>query len=386
MIINKKLNYHITIVIMTICTITGCIEPFEPNINEFNALLVVEGYLNTEKASGKVILSTNYPYNEKEGNDIKDAIVILFDDLGNYYNFNYSEQTNYTIEDTTFNAEIGRSYKIHIELSNGDICESSFTKIMPPVEFDTMHFNYVDTNSHHNGGLQFYIDLNNQSSVSDYFAWDYTETWEFRVPLETFTNRYPRTCYRHHESNEIIFKSTIEFSDKQIKSLPLFLLHSPTEKFEIKYSLIVNQHTITKEDYQFYKELKETHEENGTIYDKTPNALIGNLAYTNNKKTHVLGNFRVSSISSKRISLTKMDLPDGIIHKDEFAGCRRPQKYIYPDQSGQINSIIDKGGVVYDVIPNPGKTTSTYYITGSMTCCDCSTTGTIIKPKFWDNE
>ncbi len=388
----KNQTKHIIFSIAQICIYlsaiiyNSCIEPFEPEIDKFNEILVIEGYLTTEKASGKVIISKNYSYNDSETDKIDDAIVFLVDDLGNYFEFNYSKSSNYTIKDTTFAAEIGRSYKIHIELNNGEICESTFSEVIKPVEFDTLHYAYTQTGDMYSGGLQFYVDLKNNSSEADYFYWDYVETWEFKVPLQSKTDQFHRTCYRYKTSNEFNIKSTYEFSNKDIKSIPLFFISSPTEKFGRKYSVIVNQHTISKNDYQFYKKLKESHEESGTLYDKTPNALIGNITYLHDDELPILGNFRVSSLSSKRIFLNTTDLPRGMELEDEFNNCA-DAAFKYPDYEDIIETYLGKmGWVIMEIIPDAGLWSSTYVLATSAECFDCTITGTEVKPKFWDNE
>lgn len=361
---------------------TKCTERFEPVIDKYTELLVIDGFISTEKNTGVVTISHTYPYNEEKKNNIDDAEVFLICNDGSSYEFYYSEFGYYKIKDTSLQIEVGKKYKIHIVLNNDKVCESTFSEVLPNVEIDSINYLYEDGDVYNKGGLKFFLNSKNPDNKANYFYWRYWETWEFRVPVET--RPYSRVCYRHNISNNFHVESKKEFSDKSINNLHLLTIENPTKKFNRKYSLEVSQHIISQEDYIFYKNLKEMNEESGTLFDKTPYSLTGNMVYITDEDDPILGNFTVSSVSSKRIFLEQKDLPKGVEFEAEFENCY--SSYLnYPSQLGTIRNLLNKQGwVIIEIIPTAEPEEFIYHMSNSSLCFDCTTTGTNVVPDFWE--
>ena len=128
---------------------TACVTPFEPEIDKYEDLLVVDGAISNIQGSGYVRLSKTSTYNNREKKPVNAARITLIDDIDNQIQFLNPQPGFYILPDPEFTGQIGRSYKIHIETAGGLICESSFEELKKITQFPfvwkTAQFGYDGT-------------------------------------------------------------------------------------------------------------------------------------------------------------------------------------------------------------------------------------------------
>jgi hypothetical protein len=164
-----------------------------------------------------------------------------------------------------------------------------------------------------------------------------------------------------------------------IKRLPVHFVSTKSSRLSRRYSILVKQYSLSREAYVFWEQLKNSNEPLGTLFDKQPAQLISNIYNQNDPSKLVLGFFEASSVSTKRIFLTRRDIPVGIPIVSEFAFCEYSYMIIpYRD----IIKYANQGYcMVNDDISETGM--MGLGVVESFICCDCTFSGTNIKPDYW---
>ena len=173
-------------------------------------------------------------------------------------------------------------------------------------------------------------------------------------------------CWVTESSSSILITSTVNAPDNEIKSFILQSIGPPDDRLNIKYSILVNQYVIDRNLYNFFKRIRESNEETGGIYEKTPAKIIGNIQCCNGEK-EALGYFMVSVEKTKRIYITPAE--HSVAKGSAYGNCG------WTSSPPRYHSFILYGTY------NNGTTnvwSNNYY------CIDCRVRGTNIKPDFWE--
>lgn len=382
MIHTNKIGLFLGLSALVVILVT-CVEPFDPEISEYESALVVEGTLTNIPGSCRVILSRSYPYNDNSYQRVSEASVKLIDDLGNETDFKYYQNGIYKIDDETFAGEIGRKYKIYVTTNRGEECESLFEELKNPVPIDSLYFKFVDRPHYSDQGVQIYLDMHDPENQTFYYSWDYVETWEFAVPYTSPHIENSQTCYRNYAPYTFNIATTIENTSDALTQYPLTFVNNSTNRLSIKYSLLVRQYTLSDRTYNFRKALKEVNEEGGSLFDKVPETSLGNIINLTDSDLPVLGNFQVSGVSEKRMFIRKTDLPDFWV-PTEFEYCMHD--IINTTQKALIDSLLLDGWSIIDTLPASEYQPSQYEMAFNYDCFDCKTNGSNERPSFWNQE
>ena len=363
----------------------SCVEPFNPLINKYENLLVVDGAISNIPGSVYVILSKTSPYNDEKKIPVNAARITLYDDLDNKFSFLNSSNGKYTLDDPNFAGQIGRSYKIHIETGDGTICESFFESLNDPIPLDSVKYVFKAGPNDKERGLKIEVDVKNINSLNAYFYWEYTETWEYEVPFISSFKPNSTICYKNFTPPVFIINSTQNLSQKQLLDYPIYFIDNTTNRLYKKYSVLVTQHTLTEQAYTFYHDLKEINEQRGGLFDKSPVTLIGNMRNLTKPEQPVLGNFQVSGAAIKRIFIRNKDISSLLNVPSGYENCRIEFGGESTDAK-KLDSLMRAGWVPFDRSFNPAANDTIISLTNYRGCCDCTTNGTNIKPEYWDNE
>ncbi len=360
-----------------------CVEPFDPNITEYESALVVEGIITNMPGSCEVILSRSYPYNDNSYQRVSVATVKLIDDLGNEHELKYYQNGRYKIEDENFAGQIGRKYKIHVNTNQGEECESLFEELKIPIPIDSVYYKFEDRPHYSDKGVQIYLNTHDPENNTFYYSWEYTETWEFMVPFTSPHLDDKQICYRSNSPYTFNIATTIENKSDVLTQYPLCFVNNSSNRLSIKYSILIRQYTLSERTFHFRKALKEVNEEGGSLFDKVPETSLGNIVNLNDSELPVLGNFQVSSVSDKRLFIHKTDLPK-IYVPTEFEYCE--DRMINSTQKALIDSLLLDGWAIVDTLPATETQPSQYYMGFNYDCFDCTTNGTNKRPSYWDQE
>jgi hypothetical protein len=362
--------------------LAGCITQFVPETTETQELLVVEGLITDQKEVNIVKLSKSLPLVRKpDAVPLSGCSVWITDDLGISYPLHETVQGTYVTDTSNFRGQSGRKYKLHINTGYSFRSGLSFEsypvemKPVPPIDsvyYEKRIFKAADKYSTDIEECQVYIDTHDPDNSCKYYRWDYSETWEFRLPFPAPVNK---VCWITDNSRNIHIKSTSSLSQYVIIHYPLEYISHETDRLKVKYSVLVNQYSLSEDEFEYWEKLKSVTQDVGGLYDVIPAEIPNNIYCIENPSQRVLGYFSVSAKSSERIFI-----------KENFKGVINLYKECIDDTIPAYNPLIPNLGISvwileshYDSPMDPPFTTITY----TKGCADCTVRGSTIRPDFW---
>lgn len=280
--------------------INGCIVQFIPEINEDQDLLVVEGLLTDQFRRNTVKLSRSVAVGHKNKPiPVKNASISITDDLGNRFPMVQTTPGTYVTDSLTFRGVIGRKYTLHI-LSFGLNYESTPMEMRPVPQIDSVYYEKMlkgDNSTRLSFGCQVYLNTHDASNICKYYRWEFVETWKIVIPYMVEN----RTCWISANSNKIYLKNTSVLSEDEVTKFPLNYISDETDRLMERYSLLVNQYSLSDEEFDYWEKLQKVSESVGGLYDVTPMTIPNNIKCLENPSEKVLGYFSVSAVASKRI-------------------------------------------------------------------------------------
>ncbi len=362
------------IVLMT----ASCISQFTPEIVSQNRYLTVNGLVTDENSRYYVKLGISKPLNvTSEEEPATNALVVVHDDLYHSYIFQEKSPGYYVSDSTLFTAQPGRSYTLNISYNGNEYTSGPcLLRGAPPI--DSVWYEVLDREINASGETEKYvrIALNSFDPGSDnhYFRWTYDETWEIHLPFNNIGYEQ-RVCWMNEESKNIVVANTEALSEDRITDLTLTTFNNSTDRGQFKYSILTKQYAISREEYEYWNNVKTMSENSGGLYDVTPLSITGNIECLTDPEEIVLGFFSVSGQTRKRIFLkSPLIVPD--IYKEKcvedliVADPRLPGLGVYVF----ILTIYDNDGVGPDM----------WEITSNIACTDCAYFASNVKPDYWD--
>ena len=361
--------------------IASCVEPYNPPaISETVDLLVVDGFINISNNSATVSLSKATPIANDDGHVPEvNATVRIEDDNGDIYSLYQEADGTYTL--ANMDLSLSKKYRLIIVRGNGKEYFTDYIELKQTPPIDSISWAPTPRRD----GINIYANTHDENNNDRYYQWRFVETWEYTskyspsyelrhgVALPNTVNVYQ--CWTTRPSSEILIASATHLNENVILNYPLIFIPKGSPKISRRYSIIVEQRSLTKDAYDFWNQLKKTTENLGGLFDPLPSKVIGNLRSKNDSKEPVLGYFSGGSSAEQRIFIGADDLPDDI--------------WQYPNQSCPVDSIpIDQLSSYPDMflIGSYGSPSILGYTYSSETnCMDCRDRGgDLKKPDFWE--
>ena len=369
--------------IVFIFTLYACIEPYEPDIEGYENLLVVDGLITNQAGPYQIRLTRSFPYKGGTEKLETEATVKVKDINNKEYIFEEITGGTYQNIDESFIGEIGNSYKLSIVTVEGNIYESDYEDLKKPIPIDTIYYQFKSNEYNDITGLQIFIDTHDDENKTWYYGWTYSETWEIRTPYilyYTAAASRPRrqVCYSNAVSNELLIGSSSNNTKDILKMQPVYFINYDNNRLRYTYSGLIKQYTLNEKSYTYLKELKKINEEGGTLYDASPASLNGNIHNITHSEEPVLGIFQVSGITEKRIFIKNEEVPLNGIIPTGFEDC---ENVLVPiGDTITIDSLLNKEFmVIMDTLSEPTR----LEFASSIVCFDCIYSGSFIKPYFW---
>ena len=401
-----KGKYYKTLWIFLITgSLLTCVEPYNPDLKDYQSLLVVEALLTDEEASYHVRLSRTIESLNDPPEKVSGATVTIKDNSGNTALFMEISDGLYKSDSTAFRGVPGRSYTLQITTADGIEYESEPCTMEPVSEIDSLYFD-KDRITLDNGevqeGVRVYID-SKEPAGNQYFRWSYKEWWEFSIPIpkdyeyvdQNNIYKIPLaniTCWNNNVSEEILILSADAGKGGSLVKKPiLFIPSDKSDRLLVQYCVEVTQYSLSAREYEFWDHMIQINDAGGDIFDKQPFPIVSNISSLSRPEEKVLGYFQVSSVRKAREYLTRreVDLLDVDLYSYDC-------EVIY----------VGLGDPVTDYIPAPVTFDKIYdyFISLNYTfvqplynergylsqllfvknvCADCTLTGSPDKPDFW---
>ena len=220
-----------------------CVYPYNPEIEKYENLLVVDGIVSNLPGTCFVRLSRTYAYDSKRYQRETDAEVKIIDDLGNEMLLKDNSDGTYFPLDKDFAGIPCRKYKLMIKTLSGEMCESPFDELPEPVEIERVYYEYQSRGGFGSDGIQLFIDTYDPQNKSFYYIWEYNETWEYIVPFVSISPYLPemQTCFKSlTRRSSISIQTTKNYVTDKVTQISV-LLHYRSHKPSCRKILYLNK-------------------------------------------------------------------------------------------------------------------------------------------------
>lgn len=358
--------------------LSGCIEPFDPEIDSYDNILVVEGQVSNDKPAAKVKLSRTYSYEKDLLNPESSALAVLRDINGAAFELTETEPGIYTYASSDLIVNAGDLFKLLIITADGEEYESDFVSVIESPPLDSTYYidfrNNAEASETGVEGVDFYINARGGQEGNKYYKWEWEESWKILSPIN-----YPEVeyCWQYDQSTGIHIETTENLSDNTLEDYFLFNVSFKENKLAIEYSVLVKQYALDRNNYVFLTKLQKINQGSGGFFDPIPAALQGNINCISDPDKPVLGFFEASTVNANRIFIKRSDLKPGSVSSG-FEDCELLYVSISDYSKGEITDYY----YVYEFYDSTVEDTLVV-MTNKRECYDCSIVGETEKPGFW---
>lgn len=364
----------------------GCVESYTPRVLEGpNSFLVVNGFINANGPTTIQLLRTQNLSEETMPPAETRALVKIESDNGESYSLRETSQGNYAIEGLSLNPM--QQYRVFIRTSYGKEYASEFVEVKQTPEIDAVTWEAVDNE------VQLYVSTHDPGNKTRYYRWEYEDTWQFRsafyttlkyedkeVQYRSYFDPQIYDCWKSANSTTIELSNSVRLSQDVISKYKLLSIPYNAERLSIKYSILVKQYALSREAYEYWETLKKNTESIGTLFDPLPSQLRGNIHSLSNPEEPVIGFISASTRQVKRVFVDSRDLPR---EWRRFRPVCNLDTLLLAEES--VGEIFGSGfSLPVDELFPEGGMTPIGYTYANKSCVDCRTSGTNVKPDFWE--
>jgi hypothetical protein len=355
---------------------SSCIEPFEPEIKNYENLMVVDGLLTNSEPSAVVYLSRSFPYNSSNSIREKSAIVSIVDETASVYTLNEISAGKY-VSDIDLVPREGVKYTLQITTSDGKEYRSYPQEYLAAPAIDSVYYE-VTRGTDQAEGITLFLDARGEDQASRYYRWEWEECWMAISPF--FKPGVPNICWSYDNSRGVFIGSTAQLEQNALRKQKLYFQGTNSNRLSQRYSTLIKQYAITQENFVFLTKLKELNESAGGFFDPIPAALTGNIYNPEDPNIPVLGIFEASAHSSRRIFVDRSDLYfDEVI--TGYEQCKMTEISLDAYRKGVL---IDWQFV--EMYFSSQANDTLVVLVNKEFCFDCSKIASKEKPEFWTDN
>lgn len=357
--------------------VASCVSQFTPDIETQDRYLTVHGLITDANRRYEIKLTLSRPLDETAPESpARRAEVSVADDQGNIWQFTETKPGIYLSDSTLFRGVPGRSYTMLIK-HEGKQYESAPCLLRPAAPVDTMIHEIYDREINASGDkervVRVALSTLDPTPENHYFRWTFLETWEIRLTFNLLSYEQ-RVCWTSEESHTIMVANTEALSENRISDFALTIFNNSSDRGHNKYSMLVSQYAINREEYEFWDKVKRVSANTGGLYDVIPASVPGNVKCTSDPDDLVLGYFSVSGVSTRRIFI-KSPLIAKDLYYDKCLYETAPANTPYPGLGLNAWAFhefqIDEGPKIWAITMDIG-------------CTDCARFASNVKPDYWD--
>jgi hypothetical protein len=340
----------IALYILSASLLISCSEPYFPDIQADQKVLVVNGLVTNEKAPYHIGLSYAAVFDSTaNGLPLTSAQVTVTDDHGNNYLFQESAAGDYVSNPSQFTGIPGFSYTLHIITQDGSEYESDPQLLPEGDQPETIYaeYNYKETVSNVNGevtlshGASILADIENNTDTLPRFRFaSNMVTQYFYTICPIFEPCYSFYCWKTEEANPDINLTGGDYSinsasiakhevcfiddnasiyalrygmgpqepDMSVKPLPTTVY----QFFPIyKKLLYLSRYGLNSAAGNYYRSMDKQLKSDGKLFDPIAVQIIGNINCTSDPGNKAFGFFEASSLSTSAFAIDFRDLVNG---------------------------------------------------------------------------
>lgn len=375
-----KSRFYSRIYWLALVMAIACKETYTPPAITANnsKFLIVEGYINISNDS--TIITLTHTRNLNSDSSIAyepGAAVAVESDDGAVFNLTEVNPGVYSI--AAINGSTTAKYRLTIATRDGKQFSSDYVEYKHTPAIDTI------TWEQQADGVHIYVNTHDDAGLSKYYGWEFTETYEYHAPFDALFkvvngSIVPRPaeeqifkCWRALPSTSILIASTSGLSGDVVYKKPIQFIPQSTEKLGVTYSILLRQHALTQQGYNYWQQVSKNTESLGTLFDPLPFQVQGNIHCTTDASETVIGYITASDVSTKRLFISKAQLGVWEYPPYPYAIC----------DTVHLNTSNTPFYLSIGYIPIQNYDFFNVYAAPSQ-CGDCREKGgTTTKPDFW---
>ena len=281
-----------------------------------------------------------------------------------------------------------QKYRLSIQTTDGSDYRSDFIpyRISPPI--DGLSWK-EDTAS-----VSIMVNTHDPANNTRFYRWAYEETWKYHTFFISYFDFENDTavvrgadhliyqCWSSSNSSDIQVGSTAALSGDIVSDFVFHQVNKSTEKIYIEYSILAKQYALTRDQYDYWTNLKKNTEQLGTLFDAQPSQLSSNIHRSDDPSEIVLGYMCASSVTSKRLFINRSELLS-YHYSPYWLACQLDTNIIQGISAADIQKD-------YEYLAAPGHLYTLYevfrggYSMVPNECGDCREHGgKSVKPVFW---
>ena len=350
--------------------LSACVKPYYPEIDKYERVMVIDGTLTDDGTPPLVNITYSSKVKGSNAEKVTGAVVYILTSDEQKYTLSEKSPGNYTYTQPMFPLTIGSSYQLVVE-HDGHVFKSTMEKLFPASPITDISYQ-VKSNGK---GVDLLISTEELESASRYYVWKLTETWKFRSPIYSATRSVNKEVCYATTRDDLELGTTELFSQNKFNRFPFLYIPLTSPKLFFRYSIMVEQLSISRSTYMYLNFVKKTNESGGSLFDPIPANMNGNITSVN---AAVIGNFQVSSIKSKRIYIDRSELPNNLTILTGMEECRLEAPC---DQ--RTKDSLAKRMITIDTLSGPHGCGDIVRFTSLTYCFDCTATGYPNTPPTW---
>jgi hypothetical protein len=374
--------------VMTLYLLGGaCVDPYAIPETSVEASLVVEAVISSQLKHHQIFLTRASSIQQQTIIRERGAEVWIIDGAGN--RIDLTEEQPGIYETPEFAAKVGDVLTLKIKTASGKMYSSTSVPFKDGPEISDVYAQYSKGE-----GVQFYLDTEDPTGRTNFYRWNYIETYEVRAPFPSnwvwlggndvvFRDEPIGTCYVSDTLRNIVIRNTKTLDEDKISALPLRFIAEKTYLLRHKYSMLVQQFALSEQAFNYWNKLKISSEDQGSLSDQQPGSLPGNLVCESDANETVLGLFEVCKVSEKRIIISYLEFYDeGYLEPGSLrSGCKSIVPISAPElQLGEYMERYKDDQLIWEV---NGFSPMAIFELLPIYCCTCADLGTTEKPDFF---
>lgn len=335
--------------LLLMACLQACVDPFELQTGTEQKSLVVSGMITDQNNPelNKVTLTWTAPFDSKNQRvvveRVNNATVTVQDNFGNSMPL-YEGARNgvYTLGADDYQVEQGRSYTLHITLSDGREYTSrpELLRPVPPIQGISYEFKqFIDVVRNSAGmlierrsvGFEVKVQVQDPAERGNYYRWDTEGVFEFHTNVGDAP--LPAACWSNMGSiNTKVVANDDRLVNGRYFEQPVVVVPAdiPT-----KYRIKIRQFSITAGAHEFLRLFNQQQASVGSIFDPPPARINGNLYSLTDPEEQVIGYFSASSMTEEFIVIRRQlyaPFP-GLPYEPPIGDCR--YTFLYPNVTNE---------------------------------------------------
>ena len=273
------------LLIVCLCTLSGCIEEFEADVpSGESSLLVVEGTICSSGKNTFVLSRTKSLNTNPTPQMITDAKVYVQGSDGSQYVAEVSNGRYICWIDTLYS---DKEYWLHIE-TDGEVYES---EPQHPLRTEGIaELSGVQHTPESDIDILVTTDEPADTTKANYYLWKYFETWEVHPAHTTFLyfdtesmgpvyrpNQFPERGWKDDTDETILVGASTNYKKQHIRKYRVYSIKRNNERIYYRYTTLLSQRAISKAEYEYQLARRQAASEMGGLFTPLPSVLPSNI-------------------------------------------------------------------------------------------------------------